>query len=291
MLSIENLTCAHAVSNSFELDLDLESDGDGDDNSPDNSDSDSSDSPPPVFDDSNLRPDLPPATAQSALRKLVALELKAAGFDAAHPDALDDLDGILWSFFGSLLIHAHELAELGKRLKPNLKDVIRSCEELGVGGVRELTQEIKREKPYDAPGTKIHYDKVPISQSKIVTLDSDSEDDPSLATSSSATTSALTSSFLPPLPSRHSYRQTPVFPKSSIAPPVRAPSSVVLQTPSAVALAHISTLRMRLSDSQLVAKSLRNLIRKTSAREEALGVVEEDGTVGSGEGTDGWERV
>ena len=126
------------------------------------------------------------------------------------------------------------------------------------------------------------YDKIRKAEERGLTLDSDSEDDDpadaaavARAASSSATAAALRASFLPALPARHSYRQTPVFPKSSIAPPVRAPSSALLQTPSSVALAHISTLRSRLSDSQLVATSLRNLIRKTSAREQPETVVEE----------------
>lgn len=47
------------------------------------------------------------------------------------------------------MIHAHELAELSRRRKPTLKDVIRSCEELGVGGVSELADELRRERPFD----------------------------------------------------------------------------------------------------------------------------------------------
>ena len=71
----------------------------------------SSSPPPPPFSITNPRPDLPPATAQSALRKLVALELHAAGFDAADADAIDDLEGIVWSCttWGCGLLHHQAL--------------------------------------------------------------------------------------------------------------------------------------------------------------------------------------
>lgn len=100
---------------------------------------------------------------------------------------------------------------------------------------------------------------------------------------------ALKGDFLPPLPAKHSYKQTPVrhiapllsspeleltarlheqvYPQSRIPPAIpQASTFPTQQTPSALAMRHLSTLRSRLNDSQLVASSLRNLIRKTSAR-------------------------
>ena len=43
------------------------------------------------------------------------------------------------------------------------------------------------------------------------------------------------------------------------------PPTTSQQAPSSAALSHLSTLRSRLNDSQLVASSLRNLIRRTGA--------------------------
>ncbi|GAA5931184.1 uncharacterized protein JCM15063_002570 [Sporobolomyces koalae] len=71
--------------------------------------------------------------------------------------------------------------------------------------------------------------------------------------------------WAPTLPPKHSWKQTPVFPEQPPPPPIPDPVSRTAQAPSATALAHLSTLRARLNDSQLVASSLRNLIRRTGA--------------------------
>ncbi|GAA5820211.1 hypothetical protein JCM3770_006062 [Rhodotorula araucariae] len=73
----------------------------------------------------------------------------------------------------------------------------------------------------------------------------------------------LRASWLPALPPKHSWKQTPVYPQSAPPPPLPPPISRTQQAPSAIALAHLSTLRARLNDSQLVSSSLRNLIRRT----------------------------
>ncbi|GAA5912358.1 hypothetical protein JCM6882_002570 [Rhodosporidiobolus microsporus] len=72
--------------------------------------------------------------------------------------------------------------------------------------------------------------------------------------------------WLPGLPPKHSWKQTPVYPQSAAPPPIPPPISQTQQAPSSAALQHLSTLRARLNDSQLVAASLRNLIRRTGAR-------------------------
>lgn len=43
------------------------------------------------------QPDLPGGIAATALRKLIAFELKSAGFDSAQKDSLDSLEGVVWS--------------------------------------------------------------------------------------------------------------------------------------------------------------------------------------------------
>ncbi|POY73086.1 hypothetical protein BMF94_3924 [Rhodotorula taiwanensis] len=75
----------------------------------------------------------------------------------------------------------------------------------------------------------------------------------------------LKAEWLPALPPKHSWKQTPVYPESAAPPPIPPPISQTQQAPSTAALQHLSTLRARLNDSQLVAASLRNLIRRTRA--------------------------
>jgi len=53
----------------------------------------------------------------------------------------------LWVVFGSLLQYAHAIAELGRRHKPNLEDVIIGCREMGVAdSARDLLDELKKER-------------------------------------------------------------------------------------------------------------------------------------------------
>ena len=87
---------------------------------------------------------------------------------------------------------------MSRRTTPTIKDIIRSCEELGVGGVTELTDELEGGKAYvarayhrtfcprpsplnpDPPvpaDTPITYDKIRKAEERGLTLDSDSEDD------------------------------------------------------------------------------------------------------------------
>ncbi|GAA5827573.1 hypothetical protein JCM11251_001740 [Rhodosporidiobolus azoricus] len=93
--------------------------------------------------------------------------------------------------------------------------------------------------------------------------------------------------WLPTLPPKHSWKQTPVYPESAAPPPIPPPISQTQQAPSAAALQHLSTLRARLNDSQLVAASLRNLIRRTGARAVAPAGV---GGGGGGGGVAGEEQ-
>lgn len=57
-----------------------------------------------------------------------------------------------------------------------------------------------------------------------------------------------------------------VFPLATLSNSKASISHVQLQTPSAPALAHLATLASRVTNSQDVAQSLRNLIRVTSGR-------------------------
>lgn len=130
-------------------------------------------SPPPVpFSLENPRPDLPPGVAASALRKLVSFELDQAGFEAVTEEALEELEGVVFSctflffplfflglkrkltraqqqVFGSLLVRSHDLANLGRRNQPNFKDLLQGVRDFGVAGVSELKEEVERTKARD----------------------------------------------------------------------------------------------------------------------------------------------
>ncbi|BGP27548.1 bromodomain transcription factor [Rhodotorula toruloides] len=307
----------------------------------------SSSAPLAPFTIHNPRPDLPPALPALVLRKLVAAELLGVGFKEADQEALEEIEGALYEFFGSLLTYAHQLAELGRRHVPTVADVVKGCEDLGVGGTRELLAEARRGRPAVAEDVQIAYKGPRAFVDLGPLLPSDDEDDdphdpskdPSLASpppspplppfsddedsdaefeevgpagGSEAEVKArkeeaaeaqkrakrekrdellrekearrtererrrrerqrrreanpMKAEWLPALPPKHSWKQTPVYPESAAPPPIPPPISQAQQAPSAAALQHLSTLRARLNDSQLVAASLRNLIRRTAAR-------------------------
>lgn len=113
-----------------------------------------------------LPPSLPPALPALVLRKLVASELLRTGFEAAEPEAVEFLEGALYTctyplsplsdgrglmrmmriVFGSLLQYAHGIAELGRRHEPTLEDVVIGCREMGVtSSARDLLDELKKE--------------------------------------------------------------------------------------------------------------------------------------------------
>lgn len=53
---------------------------------------------------------------------------------------------------GALVRGSHELAELARRTRPTVKDILESCAGLGVGGVQELKAEVIKAVPLDAAG-------------------------------------------------------------------------------------------------------------------------------------------
>ncbi|GAA5989965.1 hypothetical protein JCM10908_002399 [Rhodotorula pacifica] len=325
------------------------------------------------------RPDLPGSIPALVLHRAIAAGLTNAGFEEAEPAALDELEGALASFFGSLLLYAHDLAEHARRHVPTLADVLTGCEHLGIGGAQELLHEaevarvravaaadggqetplrLRYQRPRAAldPGSLLpsddEADQDPFDPSNDPSRASPPPSPPQLAMSDSEEddfeevtplgpdglplpsaehesmqkqrreaaerrrrerqekrdrleaerelrraererrrrerqrrreADPLKAEWLPALPPKHSWKQTPVYPESAAPPPIPPPISQTQQAPSAAALRHLSTLRARLNDSQLVASSLRNLIRRTRASGLGASAGDVGGGVGMGE--------
>ncbi|GAA5959356.1 hypothetical protein JCM3765_006578 [Sporobolomyces pararoseus] len=312
---------------------------------------------PPQLDPALPPPSLPPALPALILRKMVALQLVQTGFEAADEEAIEFLEGSLYTFFESLVRFSHDLAELGRRHEPTLQDVVEGARQMGVvSSPRDLSQEIELQQEREqsnplssnldlsiryARSTRRHqaksptllpsddelpafsdpepdpqFESPPPSPKTLHTDDDDDEDDdfeevvplgadgqpiPGGSSEVQAAKEAkkkeklkrkaekeqrmkererrrkarefrnrefgktFEADWAPKLPPKHSWKQTPVFPEQPPPPPIPDPVSRTAQSPSALALSHLSTLRSRLNDSQLVASSLRNLIRRTGA--------------------------
>ncbi|KAK4050254.1 hypothetical protein OIV83_003575 [Microbotryomycetes sp. JL201] len=226
------------------------------------------------------------AIAVECLERLVNLELKAAGYATADQQALQHLHGLAVVFFEALVQRAHELTEQAARSNVNIKDAIAASVDLGVVtgpmdfiGLSDAT----RDRNAEAGAPPLRYKRVrPSAVEK--TLPSDDEeneqehakdkDDVEQYLQQSIIPKvkprklpeALTAPYLPQLPPKHTFKQTPVYPQPAAPPTIPNPTYEPRQKPSTEALRHLATLRARFNDSQMVASSLRNLIRKTSVR-------------------------
>ncbi|KAK4049894.1 hypothetical protein OIO90_005283 [Microbotryomycetes sp. JL221] len=241
------------------------------------------------------RPSLTPIVAVEYLERLVNVELQAAGYLTADKEALEQLQGMTVVFFEALVQRAHELTEQANRTRVNLKDALEASVETGIVAypaqmIRFAKQTRDRNDQVDVPPIRYKRVRPPVIEK---TLPSDNEqdeedDDSNLVRSNgkgdqSASLpdlhqsiipkvkprklpEALKASFLPPLPPKHTFKQTPVYPQPAPPPLIPQPTFDPIQKPSKEAMRHLATLRARFNDSQLVSSSLRNLIRKTSVR-------------------------
>ncbi|SCV72934.1 BQ2448_6859 [Microbotryum intermedium] len=239
---------------------------------------------------------LPPSVAAHVVRRLVARELQDVGFDSAQQDALEEIEG----FFGSALVLAHDLANHAHRSRPNVKDIVESCRRLGVGSEPELVQEVKRTKHRPSEEwPKLRFQRSTKRRSSptgpLLGSDDEGEQDerekkekefiktfnstPAAIASGIVTGQTIASKRtfdalrnqpgLPALPNKHSFKVTPAYPTPTLSAPFVPPNLTYHpkpQEPSPLALTHLSTLQSRQNDSTQVAASLRNLIRRTSAR-------------------------
>ncbi|KDE05926.1 hypothetical protein MVLG_03739 [Microbotryum lychnidis-dioicae p1A1 Lamole] len=243
---------------------------------------------------------LPPSVAANVVRRLVARELQEVGFDSAQQDALEEIEGCLFTFFGSALLLAHDLANHAQRVRPNVKDLVESCRRLGVGSEPELVHEVNRTKHRPSEEwPKLRFQSSSKRRSSpsgpLLRFDDEGEQDerekrekefinifnstPAAIASGIVTGQTIASKRtsdalsdlpgLPALPNKHSFKVTPAYPTPTLSAPFVPPNLThhpKPQEPSPLALAHLATLQSRQNDSTQVAASLRNLILRTSAR-------------------------
>lgn len=85
--------------------------------------------------DPHVAPELSAVTselASHATRRLLSVELGAAGFDSAQPLALQRLELELVAFVEQLYERAHEYANLANRAGPIAKDLLMASDEYGL---------------------------------------------------------------------------------------------------------------------------------------------------------------
>ncbi|KAI8635728.1 hypothetical protein BD408DRAFT_427274 [Parasitella parasitica] len=149
--------------------------------------------------------------------KVVSIVAKEIGFQGVQAQALEAFSSLLDSYLDKMLSSAHLFAELGNRAKPNIHDITRSLENAGV--------EISNFKDYlhtkvNDTNTAKFTRKYFKTQSTTSTLQSipdflpsdneDSEDEAEDHTIEGGMPTYVPR-HLPSFPSKHSFRQTPIY--------------------------------------------------------------------------------
>ncbi|CAO3609303.1 unnamed protein product [Mucor fragilis] len=149
--------------------------------------------------------------------KVVSIVAKETGFQGIEPQALEAFTNLLDSYLDKTLTSAHRFSELGNRAKPNIHDITRSLENSGV--------DISKFKEY--LNTKVNDTKTAKSKKKYFKtqkttstleaiptfLPSDNEDSEDEAEDHTTEDGMPTyvPRHLPSFPSKHSFRQTPIY--------------------------------------------------------------------------------
>ncbi|KAJ8654661.1 hypothetical protein O0I10_009712 [Lichtheimia ornata] len=138
----------------------------------------------------------------------VSLLAKNCGFDSIQRSALHTLTETLEDYLENLLAKTHLYAELGNRTRPNYHDVIRSLEESGMQ-LPELGNYLNQHRE-DRVHIPLANQKSSIqTEEKYNFLSSDDEEEEN--TEETTSLPEYAPSHMPKFPSRHSFRQTPVY--------------------------------------------------------------------------------
>ncbi|CAO3579667.1 unnamed protein product [Absidia cylindrospora] len=151
--------------------------------------------------------------------KVAVMLAKEAGFELIDSKALPSLSNLLGTYLETLLISTHSYAELGNRIRPNYHDIQRCFHKSGID-LSSLEQYSERYTIQNTKGNQpLHLDRS--NETTIETIpeflasdeDEDDEDDEEKESSEDRPHGNATyvPSYLPKFPSKHSFRQTPVY--------------------------------------------------------------------------------
>lgn len=164
------------------------------------------------------------ATVEATSRKIISVLALDAGFEGITASALEALTRAFESYTQQIYSTAHSFAELGGRTRPNLHDLQQAFTDmrLNPATLASYARKASRSKtpllrgPLQETIARTQKKK----EKKTVLLDSDIEDNSDSDDDEPPTTSVpglkvtartIVPDHLPPFPSKHSYKQTPVF--------------------------------------------------------------------------------
>ncbi|KAG0264084.1 hypothetical protein BG011_007479 [Mortierella polycephala] len=174
-------------------------------------------------------------TAEATCKKTVSVLALDAGFEGITASALDTLTRAMETYTQQMYFIAHSFAELAGRTQPNVHDLQQAFRDLNLKPA-SLGAYIRRASRSKTPllrgplqetiakGQRKKEKKTVLLDSDIEdNLDSDEEDASEGQTGTSTPGATVTArtivpDHLPPFPSKHSYKQTPVFVKRPTDP-------------------------------------------------------------------------
>ncbi|CAO3607104.1 unnamed protein product [Cunninghamella blakesleeana] len=166
-----------------------------------------------------------------SLKKVVALISKDIGFEAIDKAALISLTNILGSYLETLLLSTHSYAEIGNRIRPNYHDIQQAVKHAGINLL--AFEQYANQYRIDHHNNKHLLDELNVlklEQSNETTIepipdflasDDDEEDDEMNkekedkedkdSVDETQPDTSYVPAHLPKFPSKHSFRQTPVY--------------------------------------------------------------------------------
>ncbi|KAJ7086653.1 hypothetical protein C8R44DRAFT_650475 [Mycena epipterygia] len=200
------------------------------------------DLPPPPPDLSSITPHV----ASKAIERLIMSELRDAGFSAAQPQAMEQLERDVVAFIERLYERAHQYANLSNRSAAIATDLVLACEEFEMApeSLRPTRAKIVRKKKKRSKHCTGSIPPTPAlipARSRSPSPARLPSDDESVLPSIPPTLRTLPS-FFPALPPKHTYLRTPASPPKKAA---------------------IPSLEKKLETAGLVQKSLRSLMVAT----------------------------
>ncbi|CAG8545504.1 22933_t:CDS:2 [Dentiscutata erythropus] len=193
---------------------------------------------------------LEPWVSNEIDRRIGAFFAREAGFTSVTPSAYEALGNLLGLYLGNIIKTSRAYAELACRAQPNINDVEKSLKDWSVrtGALEDHMEKCRAKESYHAFASKFLSSLQPTSsaiESSTVFVPEDiilegEEESFDGSHNNKRQRNSFTSSthtfrpnyvplYMPPFPSKHSYKKTPVYPKRHENDPVKFRESSLTQ--------------------------------------------------------------